>query len=284
MRDRREIETQIRNTPMFSHSAMRLIEVTNDDDHSLRDVVKIVEADSVLTAQIFKIVNSAAFGFSGAITSISRAAALLGDKTIVGLAIGQSQSQLYNSELQGYHADAGSLWAHCLRCAIASRELANYTAGKVSSELAYTAGILHDIGKSLISNFIKGKTEILVKNIDDGNATDFLHAERRNIGIDHCQAGSELARHWRFPEPLVAACGHHHAPKEASPDHRALLYVVHLGDIIAMMGGSATGADGLLYAMDENYKEYVDLDADGLHKVLMNVTIEFERTKDMIAV
>jgi len=282
MNRRDEVMERIKKTPMFSHSAMRLIEVTNDPDHILLDVVKIIEADSVLTAQVFKVVNSAAFGFSGSITSVSRAVALLGDKTIVGLAIGHSQSQIYGTRLEGYDAEAGALWEHSLRTAIAARELVPYSIKKVLPEIAYTAGILHDIGKAIVADFLSGQTEKIVALTDQSQSGNFLDAERDILGVDHCEAGYALAQQWKFPEVFQMVCKHHHYPANTEEEHRSLAYVVHIGDIVAMMGGSGTGADALLYTMDPDYQSYLKMGPDDLNKVMMNVMIEFERTKGMV--
>ncbi|MBN2802638.1 MAG: HDOD domain-containing protein [Deltaproteobacteria bacterium] len=277
-----EIRTIIKKVPMFSHSAMRLMEVTNDPNHSLMEVVRIVEADAVLTAQVLKVVNSAAFGLSGKVDEIKRAAALLGDKIIVGLAIGHSQSHIYNQELEGYGAEAGALWEHSLRTAIASRELAKFSGDKVSPGLAYTAGILHDIGKSIIAGFMGGKTDLLMKFADENSDKNFLDAEKEVVGVTHAEVGYELAKHWNFPLVFQTACLYHHNPSMAQAEDKHLAYVIHLGDILAMMGGSSTGADAMMYTMDSNYTDYLTVSSDELNNIMLNVIIEFEKTREMI--
>ena len=283
MNTEEDIRAKIKKMPLFSNSAMRLLEVTNDPKHDLQDVVKVLEADNVLTAQVLKAVNSAAFALVEPVHSISRAASFLGDKTIVGLAIGHSQGQVYQRELDGYESPAGALWEHSLRAAIAARELAAYTNGVVSPEVAYTAGILHDIGKSVISEFLGGNAKSMLEFTDASQEHDFLGAERDAIGIDHCAAGAELATHWRLPKEFREVCAHHHAPGAAEIHMRPLVYVVHLGDAVAMMGGSATGADGMQYRLDDGYAEFVKMDGDTLSTIMLKVLLEFEKTKSMLA-
>jgi hypothetical protein len=80
----------------------------------------------------------------------------------------------------------------------------------------------------------------------------------------------------------MEACAFHHCPEKASERARFLVYLVHLGDILAMMGGSDTGIDGMQYSMDTGYSDYINVTPDDLSKIMMDVIIEFERTRGMI--
>ncbi|MDY7001635.1 MAG: HDOD domain-containing protein, partial [Thermodesulfobacteriota bacterium] len=266
----------------LSHSSLRLMEVMGDEDHSLRDVVRIVESDAVLTAEVLKVVNSAAFGLRRPVDSLARAITFLGEKMIVGIAIGSCAPQVFNQPLDGYESERGELWAHSLRTGIAARELAPMARDEVNPDIAFTAGILHDIGKSVLSEFLRGLPREMVQSLDRHEVQDYLQTEEAAVGVNHCAAGGELAENWKLPQPLRAVILHHHKPSEAEPQYRTLVYVVHLGDLIAMMGGTGTGADTLLYSLDNNYPEFIDIDKAGLEKLMMAVMIEFEKTRALI--
>ncbi|MHC4885832.1 MAG: HDOD domain-containing protein [Planctomycetota bacterium] len=277
-----EIVQAVDRVPPLSQSAMQLMSLVADESHSLNDLVPIVSADSGLTAAVFKVVNSAAFGLNSEITSISRAIGYLGDKVTVGLALGLCASGVYNNPLDGYEGEAGELWHHSLRTAIGARELSKFTGGCVSQEDAYSAGILHDIGKSVISAFMKGDTEELVKASDREECPDFRQAEFERYGTDHCAVGSVLAEHWKLPAIFHAVIAYHHYPEQAAEELKPLTFVLHVADNLAMLSGVGTGADCLLYPFNSNYTEYIEITQKELEALMVSVAVEYEKTAEAL--
>jgi len=277
-----DILEKARKMPPLSHDSMRLLEIIGNENHNLQDVVLIVESDPALTVQVLKVVNSVSYGLRQSVNSITRAVSLLGDKTILGIAIGQGSPEVFDSPLQGYESEQGELWAHGLRTAIASLSLAAMAREEVAPDLAYTAGILHDIGKSVLSGFMKDQAPELIEKINKGEVKDYLEAEEAVLGTNHCAVGGELAKQWNLPPPLCSAIQNHHTPFEAESQYRHLAFVIHLADIIAMMGGTGTGTDAMSYSLDERSSEFVAIDQIGIEKLLMNVMIEFEKTRSSL--
>ncbi|SDL68904.1 HDIG domain-containing protein [Geoalkalibacter ferrihydriticus] len=281
--DRQAILEAIKKAPMLSPSASRLLQITAAREHEMAEVIAVVRTDAQLTARVLKTVNSAAFGLLYEITSIDRAVNYLGERMVVGIAIGDCASQLFQKPLVGYESEKGSLWRHDLLTAIAAREVATKCRTPLNPDLAFTAGLLHDIGKALISDFLKGTPEGLLRELEEHLLNDYLEGERETLGIDHPEAGSELARAWHLPQSLQAAIRHHHAPQDAPPEQRPLVYAVHLGDIIAMMAGCGTGADSLRYRLDPSYPEFFELTQDGLFEIILEADTEFQKITHSMA-
>ncbi|HEX9654812.1 MAG TPA: HDOD domain-containing protein, partial [bacterium] len=193
-----------------------------------------------------------------------------------------SSSIIYHSPLEGYESKAGEMWDHSLRSAIAAREVARYAKKKVPGGLAFTAGLLHDIGKSIISEFLRGSTQQMTKLCESGQAVDYIQAERAIIGTDHATVGFSLAKNWGLPESLCLAIRDHHQPSLTKDEHRELVYAVHLGDLISMMGGAGTGSDSLAYKVDEGYKQCINVDRDRMPLVLLKVQEDFAILKNTI--
>ena len=267
----------IKSVPMLSASASRLLQLTANPDHEMSEIVNLVKTDANLTARVLKVVNSAAFGLMNEITSIDRAISLLGERIIVSIAIGDCAGKLFEKELAGYEAASGALWKHDLRTAIASREVIVQSGANISSDLAFTAGLLHDIGKSLISDYLQGTAPEAVGLISAQDSYDYLAAEEKMIGVCHTVAGYELAKAWQLPQELCEVILHHHQPAQASEAARPLVYAVHLGDNIAMLGGFGTGADSMQYHLDKDYTNYLELPSKTLDSVMLTVDIEFEK-------
>ncbi len=272
-----EIQKVISSVPLLSASANQLLQTTTDPDHDLMQIVNVVKTDATLTARVLKVVNSAAFGLINEITSLDRAISYLGERLVVGIAIGDCAAQLFDKELKGYEGEHGALWRHDLRTAIASREVVTQSNSTINPDLAFTAGLLHDIGKALISDYLQGTAKDVLQKIENDEFSDYLSAEEELIGFDHPRAGYELALVWKLPEPIANAIRFHHTPAEASEEFRELVYAVHLGDNIAMMGGCGTGADSMQYKLDTDYTQYIDLHPNALANVMLVVNEDFEK-------
>ena len=278
-----KISTELQLAPMMSRSASQVLEIMNDPDHLVGDVSRVIETDTALTAHILRVVNSAAFPLATKVDSLERAISYLGVNVIVGIAIGYCSSTLFNKPLEGYESAGGELWAHSLRTAIASREIARYARGELDANLGYTAGLLHDIGKAVVSKFLVGTAGEMLALIENGEAEDYIEAERSALGIDHCEAGRELAEMWGLPETLKEAIHYHHRPAQADEAHRALVYAVHLGEFVSMMAGIGTGTDCMRYQLDPGFSDFFDISSDTLQDLMVRVDDEFNRTKSALS-
>lgn len=277
------IQEIIKSIPMLSASASQLLQLTSKADHELMEVVNLVKTDANLTARVLKVVNSAAFGLINEITSIDRATSYLGERIIVSIAVGDCAGKLFEKELVGYEAAGGALWKHDLRTAIAAREVVVQSGADINADLAFTAGLLHDIGKSLISDYLQGTAPEAIELINAQDSQDYIEAEEKIIGIAHTDAGFELAQAWQLPEELAEVILYHHQPGNASEEFRPLVYAVHLGDNIAMMGGFGTGADSMQYRLDPNYTKYLNLSPKTLDSVMLTVDMEFEKLEESLS-
>lgn len=282
MSDLKKIMDKAHQLPPLSPSSMRLMEIVGNEDHSMQDIVKIVESDAILTFQVLKTVNSASFGLRAPISTVSRAVSFLGEKMIIGIAVGSGAPHVFNKSLDGYESKQGELWAHGLRTAIASQNLALLSKKPVAPDEAFTAGILHDIGKTILSEFLVGSSHQIIETVEKGEAEDFLAAEGAILGTDHCAVGGELANHWNLPQDLQSVIRHHHRPKDADEEHQPLTFVVHMGDAVSMMGGTATGADAMLYHLDDAVTDFIRVSSTEMEKVMMNVMIEFEKIRESL--
>lgn len=272
---RDEIIAAIMEVPLLSPSASQLLQLSASNDHDISEVVDIVKCDAALTARVLKIVNSVAYGLVHEVTTIERAVSYLGDRMVAGIALGDSASALFHKELEGYDGPKSELWNHDLRTAIASREVAKQSKQPLNPDLAFTAGILHAVGKAILSDFLQQTAHDVLASIDSLETSDYLAGERKLLGIDHTEAGYELAKNWMLPESLQVAIRYHHRPADAPAEYQHLVYAVHLGCVIAMMCGSQS-SDSLQYQLDQNYTNFIDLSPDQLALVILEVNETFD--------
>jgi HD-like signal output (HDOD) protein len=273
-----EVVGRTKLLPLLSQSSMRLMEIIKDDRHTVTDIIDIVSLDAPLTARLLMVVNAPAFAQSGHVNSLSRAVAVLGEKVVTGIALAMCAPFIYEHDLAGYAGERGLLWKHSMRAAIASREVAGYGTREINPDVAFTSGILHDIGKAVISEYLRDMTGLLLAEVQEQKAADFLEAERQALGFDHAMLGEAVALHWQLPEPYPQVVRFHHAPMLAPEAWRHEVFCAHLGDLIAMMGGTGTGADTLLYRLDEHFEEFFRFPESWLEGILLTVSEEYEKT------
>ena len=272
-----EIIRSVRQVPVLPATAVRLLETMRNSRHDALDVTRVVASDPGLTVNLLKVVNSPVFGLRSEVLTLERAVQYLGDRVVIGVALSLELGEMYGTALTGYSGEPGGLLRHSLTTALACRELAARSRTELAGEEAFTAGLLHDLGKALLSEYLRGETQGILHDLDIGRARGFDAAEEQRLGTDHAAVGAALLAHWRLPRRLVDVIRHHHAPGGADMENRGMAYIVHLGDIVSMMGGYGTGADSLQYALDERYEEWIDVSVQGLEEIVLKVTQEFER-------
>jgi len=273
----------IDEVPLLSPSASQLLQVNADPHCELEDVIAIVRYDAALTARVLKVVNSAAFGLVHPVESVDRAVSFLGGWMVVSIAVADSAARLFQKPLTGYEGERESLWRHDLFAAFAAREMARHGRTPVPAQTAFTAGLLHDIGKAIVSDFLRGTSGRVLNDISEGKMSDYLAAERQLLGAHHAEVGFELARSWGFPEVLQQAILLHHQPELADAEIRPLVYAVHLGDIVAMMGGCGTGSDSMQHHLATGYADCFDLCPQALEQVMLVAQMEFTKAEASLA-
>jgi putative nucleotidyltransferase with HDIG domain len=281
---KKTLEEALAGVKPISPALIKLVDVTADARHSLQDVLEVIRFDSVLTAQLLRAANSAAFRRSEPVDSLDMAISLLGERFVVGLAMELRSDGFFDRPLVGYESEAGDLWRHGIKTALAARLLCRYSQQPIDGGLAFTAGILHDIGKVVLSGLLEGETADMVASVGSGqDHLSFLGAEREKLGYDHCEAGAALAEKWRLPACYCEAIRWHHQPARSQPECVPLVYAVHVGDALAMMAGAGTGADCLLYPLDAAVNTYLKLDDESIPRVLLEMDREYSMIAEAIA-
>ena len=233
----------IKSFPQFVMETMRKL---NDPDSNAADVAQSLSRDEGLVLRVLKLANSAAYGQTRSISNISEAIALLGYKSVSNIILAATVYSAMDKGLTGYALDRGELWRHSLMVAYTARYLAKLT-GKVSTEDAYVGGLLHDIGKVILNDYVRFGYGIIVKMVEEKHIP-FTEAEWEVLGFDHAMIGEILVSRWEMPEAYRIAVAYHHKPNELPEDklqHQPLLDVVTVANTICLMLGIGLGADGL---------------------------------------
>ena len=196
--------------------ALRVLHIAEGDDWNVTDLADEICRDPALTARFLRVANSAHYGARRTITSPSQALTMLGSKKVRTTLLAASVEGLLQAERSNF--DDRGLWRHAFATACVSEHLA-IADQSCSSEDAYIAGLLHDIGRSLMDERFTERYAGVVDRVTE-SGTSFRSAESQVFGFDHTEAGQLVARAWGLPDQLADTIWRHHDPGAALDDRR----------------------------------------------------------------
>ena len=268
---------KVREIPPMPESVVHLMEIPESNRYFTEEFTAIIESDPSLTASIMKVANSAYTSQNREITSVKDAVIILGRNLVISTAIRSFSSEFFDRDLPGYGQEGESLWKHSFATAIASSVVARFGKGNISAETSFTAGIVHDIGKVLISEHMEDRVDVLLARLNKGETSDYLAGERELLGTDHCEIGGMLAENWNLPETFVESIRYHHHPSMAERHSREVVSAVHIGDTLAMMMGVSTGCDCMRYRLDRTLTEALGISPDDMGMLMAKVREKYRK-------
>ncbi len=210
--------------------ALKIFRLFQSSQYHITDITKELAKDQVLSGQTLKLCNSAFFAGHLKFDSLKDAVMLLGEdmliKSVVTAAVHNYYSQTGTS---GYSLCKGGIFFHAVGVAALAEKIAEKT-GRYSPQLAYTAGLLHDIGKVILDQYVADSSPLFFRKLSKENE-NLITSEKKVFGINHCEAGAVLAKKWNFSDTLSEAIQYHHAP-ETAKENKPLAFIIYLADLI----------------------------------------------------
>ena len=219
------IET-IRPIPQVALKVLRIIE---EGTYDIEKVSEEVKKDQVISARTIQLCNSAMFTKRQDVVSLDHALVFLGQELFIKLVISAAVQSYYSQCANGYSLCKGGLYHHAVGTAMIAEKIAGMTE-KALPGVAYTAGLLHDIGKVVLDQYITSAYPMLYREFQD-RQSEIIEVETRVLGMDHTRVGEILANKWSLPAPLAKAIRFHHRPEE-DRNNDPLTTVVYLADLL----------------------------------------------------
>ena len=248
---------QIEALPALPETIRRMRESASDSTTSVKEVGKIVSDDPAVAAKILSVANSAAYGFSHRVDSLSHAVSLLGLRETYSLVLALAIADIMKKS-KGFNYKR--YWEQAVQCAAASRLLAEEH-GRSDNGGAFTAGLLHNLGKLALAHVAPGAYPHIGAEL---YGLDLIAAEQKVFGLAHPEAGYELALHWGLPDHVAEGIRFHHAPEQATK-HTDVVSLVALAVFMVYASMSMDPSD------DRFFDEHKEL--------LWRAGLELERSK-----
>ncbi len=219
------IET-VRPIPQVALKVLRLIQ---DEACDISRIAEEVKKDQVLSAKTIQVCNSAIFAKPRDVVSLDHALVFLGKEQFIRLVISAAVKSYYEQCGNGYSLCKGGLYQHSIGTAMIAERIVGLTK-TTSPANAYTAGLLHDIGKVVLDQFIAAAYPMLYRDFQN-MGTDMIGAETKALGMNHIEAGGLLAEKWALPAPLSDVIRFHHTPEKSAVDKK-LTATIYLADLL----------------------------------------------------
>jgi putative nucleotidyltransferase with HDIG domain len=245
-------------------SAPLLAQVVSDPRAGVPDMVKIIEYDPALTANALKLANSAYYSPGVPVNSVREAVMRLGAGRILQQAVGRKMRGAFTQACPGYGLEENELWRHSAAAAVAADLLPRYAKSSIHP-VAFTAALLHDIGKLILTRYLTAELKSEIADIATQHKLAYVEAERAVLGFDHAQVGGVIARRWKFPEELSGAIAYHHHPREGNGN--SALDVVHVANAVAKIIGVGMGLEEMNMAADSGAARALGLTPSSLESL-----------------
>ncbi len=219
------IETLPPSPALLPKLAQTLGDVDKTDVH---EIVDIILFDSALTAKLLQIANSAYFGTSNAIANVGDAVSRLGYDTVFVVAASIS-GESFMRTTPGSGFDVILLWKHSVTTAFSAQHIAQ--ASELDGNLAFTAGLLHDLGKLVFAETY-GKNYTNMFSPTKRGASSLVEWEMDHYGCNHADVGATLLENWKLPKMLVDSVKYHHN-FSAAGENAPLAACVCLGNALS---------------------------------------------------
>lgn len=215
-------------------------------DTSAEEIAQLIHVDTSLAAATLRLANSAAFRAGNSATTLAEAVLRLGQRELFRLA---SLASLNRWEA-GFNGGGspGDFCRHALCTALAAELLAEATA-KLEPEVAYTAGLICNLGKLAIGHACAARFPLLYARCAGAECT-WAEAEREVLGFDHLEVGGKLLRAWNFPPLLVQAVEHCETPAHAPAEALPLAVHLHAAKYLATSFGPGVSVEGFWFKLD----------------------------------
>jgi len=222
--DMNAIKASVRALPALPEVVFRLIRSLDDPHMDMAQLEELVGMDQGLVTRVMRIANSPFYGLLRQVGTVRDAAMVIGFGALRNLAISTATVNHFKAMQLPGDFDYHHFWVHGMSCALAADLLAQ--AQGEPAGVAFTAGLLHDIGRLVLASVFPAHY-IGCRDYRVEHRCSVIEGEQAVVGLAHPFIGAALAEHWHFPVLVTDAIEFHHDPAQALTP---MAHIVHLAD------------------------------------------------------
>jgi putative nucleotidyltransferase with HDIG domain len=268
-----DIVSSIDDLPSLPAVLMEVLDSVDQEEINIYQLTRKIMLDQSLTAKILRFANSSFYNTQSRVTTIQQAINLIGLSGIRSLIMTAVFKHSFPvCPCKGF--DFNVFWRHSIAVGVCAKVLARHL--QLNQDYAYTAGLLHDIGRLvLVTRFTRRYEETIEYRAEQD--CHILVAERAMLGTDHVIAGQALAEHWNFSKGIQNAIAKHHEPDVPGGD--TVASVVHVADAIAHALDFSGEQDDLVPPLSMEVWNALGLDHDAAIRVFRETELRYEAAR-----
>ncbi len=279
---------QDRELPTLSPVVEKILRLIGDEKISIKELAGVIEKDVSLSLKMLKVVNSAYYGFTRKISTLSQAMVILGLSAVKNLALSMSIMEIFSkgTALSGEESNFKVFWERSLFSAVTAKKLAKQIKYQDEEE-AFVAALLQDIGVLVfIKYYPEEYAELLARA--KKQALDIVTLEEKQFGINHALLGEFFANKWQLPRTLTMSILRHHEPEGIARGGRLeeiqkLTHMVHLSYLISNIFYEEYHPERSTNLVKQA-KNLLDLDQEFIDDLLNNLAEEVNEVAEFFGI
>lgn len=240
---------------------------------SAKEVAQLISSDPAITSKVLRVVNSSFYGFPNRITTVTHAIVILGFNTIKSIVLSSTIFDVFKKDVKSSF-DRQDFWKHSIGCGAAAKVLARRL-GYPTLEEIFIAGLLHDIGKIVMDQFIHDKF-VDVQTMVKAKDCLIVQAEEQLLGVTHADVGAWLFEKWNLSKGLIETTRCHHNPALAS-DNAKTAAIIHFADIVVRSMRFGNGGDNKIPPLSDAAWGMLGINAGQFDGLLKETGEEIEK-------
>lgn len=270
-----EVVENLGEIAMLPQVVMKVLDMTNNTRATTQELEEVIGQDQGLTSKVLTLANSSYYGLPRRVSSLREAVMFLGFRAVRNIAMTASCYNMFIGKSDSQSLLKRRIWKHSVDTSLLTRLVCAFAPDVVPDE-AFAAGLLHDIGKTVLEQYYPQAT-LQVVHTAERLGIRHHEAEEQILGFNHADLGLALALHWNLPTVLAEALGYHHYVPAASVAPR-LVAVVAIASDIANLLESGVSEEEWLSAINEDAMQTLNITPDQIGTLIEGCRVEVERS------
>ncbi len=226
--------------PPLPNVLVKVLQLTETSDAgTVSEIEVLIRSDQAISSKLLRVVNSAYFGLSGQVSSVSQAVVILGYQQVRNLVLSVSMLSSFSAVGAKGKAAQQTMWEIAFGTASAAQLIAKKKRlDSKEQEMAFMGGLMQNVGGLFMLSTIARSYLSVMEEVENSGAL-LIDIERLRLDATHSEIGGILMEKWKLPSELFDIVTNHEEPGNAPPF--APTYAVHIGDRLATAAAKNDG-------------------------------------------
>ncbi len=273
------ISRKVKDVPTLPVVVQKIISLVNDPDSDRQEISKAASSDIIIASKVLRLANSSYYGFSGKIATVDEAIKLLGSNAILSIALSISAISSF-SEKEGNPFDFYGFWQHSLAVGSTAKLIASKS--KTDNELAFIAGLLHDIGKIILYFCVPEEYSELVEEAKT-SGKPLMSLERKYFETTSIELGTWLSKKWNLPPLIVEGIECQRKPKTEEGAH-LISAITNISNIMVLEGRIGwSGDEKNIQQLSKDVLKVLNIDKEKLKDIRKEMCEKYKEVESFLS-